>query len=471
MSIDRPHATATLLIAALVAVLAASVANLAVGVPNLFLEDDAYFYLQIAWNISQNHGSTFDGLNITNGYHLLWMGVLVPLASMVHLVGLGKPAFVFITCVVAIGIAVTSVVSTFGTWPERALAILLFVLSGITMETTLLTCLILLLVRQCLDEVAANAPRLFALGALVPLARIDFFWLPMVLAWALSAFSPTNAKVFRFVAAGTLTGVLAHFALERALFHEWTSVSSAYKADSAMRAGLDMVQKNLASSGNLLRFSALTCLGSLAIWGVLRARPVRWGTLVAIFAAILPVIAYSILTPLRDWYFAVSLLISMFLASRQWTSTDRIWRWSVWSLASTLLVTSAGYLFIYRVDRQKTAGFIKTANESLSADHVAFLVDGSGFVGYWLNARVVNGDGLVNSWPYRRRLTEDGLANYLTEIKATHIITNSPKILSPILSWHGLVVPSTSVSMVLDTGPTRNRFERYRLFALRQPSR
>ncbi len=39
--------------------------------------DDAYYYLGIARNIADGHGSTFDGLNPTNGYHPLWLAICV----------------------------------------------------------------------------------------------------------------------------------------------------------------------------------------------------------------------------------------------------------------------------------------------------------------------------------------------------------------------------------------------------------
>src|ERR671910_19454 len=44
-------------------------------------EDDAYYYLGVARSIAEGHGSTFTGLVETNGYHPLWLGVLVPLAA------------------------------------------------------------------------------------------------------------------------------------------------------------------------------------------------------------------------------------------------------------------------------------------------------------------------------------------------------------------------------------------------------
>ncbi|MDZ7734115.1 MAG: hypothetical protein U5R31_14500 [Acidimicrobiia bacterium] len=40
--------------------------------------DDAYYYFGIARNVAEGAGSTFDGINPTNGYHPLWLGLSVP---------------------------------------------------------------------------------------------------------------------------------------------------------------------------------------------------------------------------------------------------------------------------------------------------------------------------------------------------------------------------------------------------------
>jgi hypothetical protein len=40
--------------------------------------DDGYYYLKIAQSIAQGRGSTFDGAGLTNGYHPLWLLILVP---------------------------------------------------------------------------------------------------------------------------------------------------------------------------------------------------------------------------------------------------------------------------------------------------------------------------------------------------------------------------------------------------------
>jgi hypothetical protein len=40
--------------------------------------DDAYYYFEVARNMASGLGSTFDGISPTNGYHPLWMLLLVP---------------------------------------------------------------------------------------------------------------------------------------------------------------------------------------------------------------------------------------------------------------------------------------------------------------------------------------------------------------------------------------------------------
>jgi dolichyl-phosphate-mannose-protein mannosyltransferase len=47
------------------------------------LYDDAYYYLGVARNLAHGAGSTFDGINPTNGYHPLWCWMLVGLLRVV----------------------------------------------------------------------------------------------------------------------------------------------------------------------------------------------------------------------------------------------------------------------------------------------------------------------------------------------------------------------------------------------------
>ena len=52
------------------------------GLMNWFRTDDAFYYFQTARNISQGSGITFDGINLTNGFHPLWMLICIPVFSL-----------------------------------------------------------------------------------------------------------------------------------------------------------------------------------------------------------------------------------------------------------------------------------------------------------------------------------------------------------------------------------------------------
>lgn len=49
---------------------------------NWFSTDDAFYYFKVAQNISEGHGSTFDQIGYTNGYHPLWLLVCIPIFSL-----------------------------------------------------------------------------------------------------------------------------------------------------------------------------------------------------------------------------------------------------------------------------------------------------------------------------------------------------------------------------------------------------
>lgn len=52
-----------------------------VGLPSV--QEDGFYYLEIARNISLGLGSTFDGSRPTNGYHPLWLLCLLPIVSVI----------------------------------------------------------------------------------------------------------------------------------------------------------------------------------------------------------------------------------------------------------------------------------------------------------------------------------------------------------------------------------------------------
>ena len=48
----------------------------------LYAQDDFFYYLKIADQILAGHGISFDGLHATNGFHPLWLVVVLALRAM-----------------------------------------------------------------------------------------------------------------------------------------------------------------------------------------------------------------------------------------------------------------------------------------------------------------------------------------------------------------------------------------------------
>jgi hypothetical protein len=72
------------------------------AVLNWFLTDDAFYYFKVAQNITKGHGSTFDGINLTNGYHPLWMLICIPIFALAR-VNLVLPLRIVILVSVGLG--------------------------------------------------------------------------------------------------------------------------------------------------------------------------------------------------------------------------------------------------------------------------------------------------------------------------------------------------------------------------------
>ncbi len=66
-----------------------------------FNTDDAYYYFVTARNVAHGQGFTFDGIARTNGFHPLWMFVLVPIFA---LPGLYAPLRVLVVVLVALNV-------------------------------------------------------------------------------------------------------------------------------------------------------------------------------------------------------------------------------------------------------------------------------------------------------------------------------------------------------------------------------
>lgn len=168
------------------------------------LPDDAFYYFEIARNIANGSGSTFDGVNATNGYHPLWLLLLVPVYSLMSVGGTMDLSPIYAALGIAVVLsAMTSIVllqivaRVTESKYARAFALMLWCLNPFVIYETLngletalalflVTCFFLLAFHIESNDRVRTHVLIGVLAGFMILARIDLvFYFIAFLGWVL----------------------------------------------------------------------------------------------------------------------------------------------------------------------------------------------------------------------------------------------------------------------------------------------
>lgn len=409
--------------------------------------DDAYFYLKTAWHLARGDGSTFDGLNVTNGYHPLYLWLLAALSRIVPLADRGGlVAAVWLdTLLTAVWVAVMAALASRLGWARASIWALVAALlpiaavGDIGMEVNLLLPLawgmVLVLAGDSPD--AATEWRAGLLGAAACLARLDaVLFVGAVTMGALFArggvwpIAAPHVRTAVRLLAPSLVALAGVALLNRAWFGHAATVSSWLK--SGRQADLVAVGGQFA-----LNPQTVLLLGGVAVCVVALGRAVLTRTqheaLPAATAAwaIAYVTVMSILLRggLESWYFPMPLAASVVAALSLFDAVTRT-RHRLATLGATTIAVAAIAATALAVRVQTGRGWffddaLRTArwiDQTLPPDARVFQVDNAGIVAYFAHRAVVNGDGLINSWDYQQALRTDRLPAYLADHRLDTIV-------------------------------------------------
>lgn len=378
--------------------------------PAGMFEDDAFFYLQIARNLALTGAVSFDGISATNGVHPLWLGVLASGAWLTHAAGLPVEAGLVLTAgLPLLGFAILCPPLIFA-------AILAAVyLSGFGMEGVLGALLF-----TVLSLVAERGWRwsLALIALALVLCRIDF--LPPLSLLALW-FTLGRRRLVLPLCIGMVAGIAASFAANWAMAGEILSISAAQKlGESVQIAGLELLQINLSTPGNLLRFAiyaaALTLLVTAKRPRVVLTAP-TFHLCLASFLAL-----HANASALRDWYFSVPVLTALAASALVITQGRRAWLFTLLCLLLPVAATGAQMTWWHQ-ESQRYRSFLDGIERS-GPPLMAY--DGSGYIAFRLYPRaVINGDGLVNSSEFAQHSSDpEWLAAYLARNRVAGFLTN-----------------------------------------------
>jgi len=445
--------------------------NTVVVFPRGWIQDDAFFYAQIAYNIATAGLSSFDGINVTNGYHFLWGWMLAAVSFGVS--ALTHDKHVHLLAMVALYFWLVTVTAvTYGkSFRHVVLLLCSFFMLTVLMETVLLVILLLFISRSCLGQdvrSTLNDLQLLLAFFLIPLVRIDATLIGLIAAFAFYR-RPLLAVC---LVASTVLGAASQLAFSKILFGEYLSVVTLIKAGSGSSLAANVLSNLTGENG--ARLASVITLYLLALVTVASAPPSqnRFGAAAICTGCLGFVLFHTLFNRVpRPWYYLPCYVILPYIVVTVGSAHSLARR--LYLAAHCLLLASYLTLKGVEVTGNHLHGIYRGAMQfargirvELSENDKAFMVDGSGFVGYFSERHVVNGDGLVNTFAYARAMRANALGNYLKDNDIRFIITNASISGDYLVNFGGIQVRGDDAEEIIATTAPAPLVE-FKLFRLK----
>lgn len=435
------------------------------------LEDDAYFYATIARRVTEQGFVSFDGVSATNGFHPLWMGMLIATRSIVpdqidflRAVSVLSSFLMFAAGIVA--------VKNLCRQYSPIVVLLVFILllrymrdfTHLAMETSILIPIVFLVLAM-LDRVTSATSTRYLLGlggllALVGLARLDAALLAVLIGiWAVMEKGKRSALVV-FIP-GIIAGVSC-LAVNRIFFGTWMTVSGSIKASGP---GL-----NSLFAKQLFLFS--DPLGFRSPWG-----------LFLLFFVLSFVILF--MRNSRPSAKASSAFLLLFTASQLFLSSWRLWYWYAYpavlfcmfclpfllqklfdSVRIPEKLMNAAFVLLLALTiplavlwgwhyggensddfRVRNMHIAEELNYLMEDSTLIAMGDRAGSFAYFFHGGVVQMEGLAGNRDLFKSIQQGRLREYLSEMGVDFVVSwTGPENAGDYTSWD-LLIPDRAQSM------------------------
>lgn len=407
------------------------------------MEDDSFFYAQIAYNLGLYNFSSFDGINITDGYHIFWTFLLSLVSKIVSVFSEDKIThlFFFNFSYIMVGYFISSM---FKGIKFKILSITTFMVSVFLMETAILS-FFLLIIMNFLHKGKYQFAVIISL--LIPIIRIDssiiIFSLPLYFLFV------KDKKWFLFSILSITLGIIIHFCILFNISGEFATVSSLIKSQDKFDI-LNNFKANFSISYSRIILSILYLgLSILLIYKSkknITKKHLYLFSVFVIFGYIFLLIHLLFNNNLRNWYFLPSLFISLFVFQKLILPKEYC---NFLLLVFVIFITKKGYSFTELYNQNKNEKvYVSKLKEIVPPDESIYLIDGTGYIGYYSERKIVNGDGLVNSHSYANNLLRNNLKDYLKKNKIKYVADNGKKQ-EYLINYHGLVVRYDEVKVLI----------------------
>ena len=389
-----------------------------------YYQDDFFYYLKVAQNIAEHGRSTFNGLQLTNGYHPLWMLLLVALCFVFH----GAAFFVALQAISLAAAVITFLLfrriltacssSRFATVGALALGMASLQLMRYGMEVTLTlplaACFLWMLIRTGPPRTAAALAAMGLVASLAVLSRLDAALLIALCCLAMLPAVVRGGNGLRLSAAflaGMLPLLLLYVVVQYRVFHLLTPVSGLAKQMKPGHMLSPATWESLLPGDRFRLWVVAPQLVLLALgWGAWFLRPTQGEASrpqavflrrIALAMALFPLVHWTALSILSDWYLWAWYFYSLTLGCTgacmllTMARTRPVAQYLYGAMALVLGVYSVAYVVAGPNSVVILESSAKVANFMDEHPGVWMMGDQAGTTGYLSHQPIIQTEGLV----------------------------------------------------------------------------
>ncbi|MBV6478475.1 MAG: hypothetical protein HGGPFJEG_01230 [Ignavibacteria bacterium] len=408
-----------------------------------FANDDSFFYIKTAYNFSAGFGSSFDTINLTNGYHPLWFLILSFYFFILNIFTKFSPELYYrFTVLLISSINLLTVyflykyfriVNPLNYKKSFILAVPLFLtfvaIRDFGMETHLLCLLITIYLFVKSKELTSDMNYVFVktiLLVLLFLTRIDFLFNAIPVIIAADYLTCQNESRSKFVLYGVIMLIIAsslYFFSNYIFFGHISTISAAIKNSYpeiilisnirdlfAPGTFTNQFVKTFFAFSTVLLFLFLITLNKFKK-KFLKSDFFLWGLCISSLTFLLSNLAVNF-HALKEWYVAYPAFVCALLSVRLLFQLPRLFPYA-------LIIFTSVFVFYFvrtRIENYKWDSmyyFALDIKKSTNVNDRIFMIDLSGITGYFSERNLINGDGLINNFEYWDYKSKGRLEEYL----------------------------------------------------------
>lgn len=405
-----------------------------------FTTDDAYFYIKTALNYANGKGSTFDEINLTNGYHPLWFYFLSVIFFIVNsFLKLSQDDLLRLVFIITAFINFFILVllkqslykyqiynqkKTFNTVVLFLIPFSLYYLIGY--ESNLLILLTVLYIKFIFDETSSSKKNLLLKCLLIVgiiLTRIDYGLLISALL-ILYEF-----KYFNYKRAIVITSTIVITYLSYSLFNYLnyglvSSISSLYKFSTDLSSNIRFFPLPLSNPIDFSLLSGIILIGVIYFFFVQKDKTQNRMIILLQNVYLLNLFYLFIHITinkqgLREWYYILPIFFALLLLGK---IIEQFNIQKYFSFIGVLILIIYLTLFrSYYYNHDSAVNFAKKVKAIVKENEKVFQIDYTGLIGFFSERKIVNGDGLINSFQYYNIIKNGNLKEYLKKMNFDYL--------------------------------------------------